>query len=153
VASAGLGYALGKRILLAFDLAGGSAWTKQIQAASDMGNMSSSSRNRLLFYSAHVAVQADLWRKLFASASLLSLTQTSQNQTISVFLEPFLDGGSQNVFNQFTGNHLTINSSDFGVGWRFSHGFLAEYIYSTDYGLTPSRHTLLLRHNFRLGHE
>jgi len=153
VASAGLGYAPGKRILFAFDFAAGSAWTKESQSASDSGNLLSTNRNQIRFYSAHTAVQADIWRKLFASASLLSLTQTSQNQTILVFLEPFLDGGSQNTFNQITGNHLTVNSSDFGVGWRFSHNFLAEYIYSTDYGLTPSRHTLLLRHNFRLGHE
>jgi hypothetical protein len=153
VLSAGLGYAPRKRILLAFDLAGGSIWTTESQTASETKVVVESSRNQMLFYSAHAAIQADIWRRLFASASLLSLTQTTQNHMITVFIDPSLDGVSQNVFNRVLGDHFVTNSSDFGIGWRFNHNFLAEYIYSTDYGLTSPRHTILLRHNFRIGHE
>ena len=38
--------------------------------------------------------------------------------------------------------------SNFGLGWRFTPNFLAEYIFSTDFGQTSPRHTLLFRYTF-----
>jgi hypothetical protein len=59
----------------------------------------------------------------------------------------------QDVPNKISRDYFTDYSSDFGIGWRFSSHFLAQYIYSTDYGLTPPRHTIMLRYSFRSGRE
>ena len=105
------------------------------------------------FLSAHVALQTDIWRRMFASASLLSLTQASQSQLMAGSTEPPPRSFGRDVPNRISRNHFTDYFSDFGIGWRFSSHFLAQYIWSTDYGLTSPRHTLLLRYNLRLGRE
>jgi FecR-like protein len=153
LASVGLGYAPSRRILLAFDIAGASAWTRDRQHESVTGNLLEDNRDRMDFLSAHAALQMDIWRKMFANASILSVTQASQRRLMAGRIEPLLTIVGQNVPNGISGNHFTDYSSDFGIGWRFSSYFLAQYIYSTDYGLTSPRHTLLLRYSFRLGRE
>lgn len=153
LASVGLGYAPSRRILLAFDIAGASAWTRDRQHESVTCNLLEDNRDRMDFLSAHAALQMDIWRKMFANASILSVTQASQSRLMAGRIEPLLTIVGQNVPNGISGNHFTDYSSDFGIGWRFSSYFLAQYIYSTDYGLTSPRHTLLLRHSFRLGRE
>jgi hypothetical protein len=52
--------------------------------------------------------------------------------------------------NGITRHRLTVYDSEFGVGWRFTNKFLAEYVFSTNYGLAPSRHVFLLRYSFRV---
>jgi hypothetical protein len=66
---------------------------------------------------------------------------------------PLPTSAGQGVPDGISRSHFSDYSSDFGIGWRFSSRFLAQYIYSTDYGLTPPRHTLLLRYSFRSGRE
>jgi hypothetical protein len=152
-ASAGLGYAPSRRILLAFDISGGSSWTKDRQSHSDTGNLMQVSRDSIHFLSTHAALQTDIWRRMFASASILSLTQASRGNLLAGSIEPLPTRFGQSVPNGISRNHFTDYSSDFGIGWRFSPYFLAQYIYSTDYGLTPPRHTFLLRYSFRSGRE
>jgi hypothetical protein len=153
VASVGLGYAPSKRVLLAFDIAGGSSLTRDRQQESATGNLLSDNRDRMHFVSAHAAFQTDIWRRMFASASILSVTQASRSQPMAGNIKPLLTSVGKSVHDGISRNHFTDYSSDFGIGWRFSSHFLAQYIYSTDYGLTSPRHTLLLRHTFRLGSE
>jgi len=38
---------------------------------------------------------------------------------------------------------------DFGSGWRFNRNILAEYIFSINNGLGPTRHVFLLRYTFK----
>jgi FecR-like protein len=153
VASAGLGYAPSRRILLAIDISGGSSWTRNRQSYSDTGNLMKLSLDPMHFLSTHVAVQTDIWRRMFASASMLSLTQTSQSQLMAGSTEPPPTSVGHDFSNRISRDHFTDYFSDFGIGWRFSSHFLAQYIYSTDYGLTPPRHTLMLRYSFRSGRE
>jgi hypothetical protein len=40
--------------------------------------------------------------------------------------------------------------SDFGAGWRFTRNLFAQYVYSTDYGVSSATHTLMLRYTFHL---
>ena len=103
----------------------------------------------------HGAVQADLTRRLFVSASLLNVWQ---RHDLSVNLFPDRYGQSmlvQDSFFPFTpaafqsGSHF----SDFGVGWRFSRNLFAQYLYSTDYGVSSASHTLMLRYTFHLRRE
>jgi len=49
-----------------------------------------------------------------------------------------------------TRDRTTTYYSEFGVGWRFSDSFLAEYVFATDYGVTQPSHVFLLRYNFRV---
>lgn len=53
--------------------------------------------------------------------------------------------------NGLTRDHFTDYFSNLGLGWRFNRNFLAEYIFSTDFGQTSPRHTLLLRYTFSRG--
>ena len=39
--------------------------------------------------------------------------------------------------------------SDFGAGWRFTRNLFAQYVYSTDYGVSSASHTLMVRYTFR----
>jgi hypothetical protein len=57
------------------------------------------------------------------------------------------------VPNGRTRDRFTDYFSNFGVGWRFSPNFLAEYVFSTDFGQTAPRHTLLIRYTFNLGEK
>ena len=153
VASAGLGYAPSRRILLAFDISTGYSLTKDRQSYDVTGNLMKVSRDPMHFLSAHAAFQTDIWRRMFSSASILSVTQASQSLLMTGRIETPRTSSGQGVPNGISRDHFTDYSSDFGIGWRFSSRYLAQYIYSTDYGLTSPRHTLLLRYSFRLGHE
>ena len=153
VASAGLGYAPSRRILLAFDISSGSSLTKDRQFYGVTGNQMKVRRDPMRFLSAHAALQTDVWRRMFASASILSVTQASQSGLMGGSIESPRTSTGHGVPNGISRDHFTDYSSDFGIGWRFSSRYIAQYIYSTDYGLTSPRHTLLLRYSFRLGRE
>ena len=115
----GLGYALNRRTVLSFDVAGGVA---QQESAGHFGSV-------------HIAVQTDVTRRLFASASYLNLWQ---RQGMTWY------PGSYPI-----GSHF----SDFGAGWRFSRNLFAQYLFSTDYGFSTPSHTIMLRYTFRLKGE
>lgn len=148
----GLGYALRPRTVFSFDVSGGFARTRNLRREDFTGNPLESERKAARFLSLHAALQADVWRKLFVSSSILSVTQSRvtdlqlfpdrfgrQLTTDGVFLP---DGRSRDRFTDYFSN--------FGVGWRFKPNFLAEYIFSTDFGQTSTRHTFLLRYTFNL---
>ena len=132
----GLGYILRPRTILSFDIAGGLINTSQRRTDDLSGNLLETELKRARFLSLHAAIQTDVWRNLFVSASLLSLTQSSITDS-TVF-----------TTSKRTSVFFTDFFSNFGVGWRFKPNYIAEYILTTDYGQTPPRHTFLLRHTF-----
>ena len=149
----GIGYALRPRTVFSFDVAGGFARTHNLRREDATGNSLEAERQTARFLSLHGAVQADVWRKLFVSGSVLSVTQ-SRVTDLQLFPDRFgrrlttdglfaTDGRSRDRFTDYFSN--------FGVGWRFTPNFLAEYILSTDFGQTSPRHTLLLRYTFNKG--
>ena len=137
----GLGYVFRPRTIFSFDIAGGLISSNQRQTEDLTGNLMETERQRTRFLSFHAAVQTDVWRNLFVSASLLSLTQSRSTDT-AVF-----DNG---IFS--TGKRIRSFYTDFysnyGIGWRFKPNFIFEYILTTDYGKTAPRHTFLLRYTF-----
>lgn len=149
----GLGYALRPRTLLAFDVAGGLSRTRSLRREDATGNILEEERQTARFLSLHGAVQADVWRRLFVSGSILSLRQSratdlglfpnrfGQRLTTEGVFEP--GGRSRDQFTDYFSN--------FGVGWRLTPNFVAEYIFSTDFGQTSPRHTLMLRYTFTIG--
>ncbi|MDT5059778.1 MAG: hypothetical protein QOH63_237 [Acidobacteriota bacterium] len=149
----GLGYVLRPRTVFSFDVAGGAAHITDSRREKATGNLLEDERKKAFFLSLHAAVQADVWRRLFVSGSVLSVIQS---QVADLHLYPDSFGRrvtSDGLFEPDgrTRNHFTDYFSSFGTGWRFSRNFLAEYIFSTDFGQTSPRHTLFLRYTFSRG--
>lgn len=145
----GLGYAFHPRVVFTLDLAGGFANTTATRA--DLtGNALEPDRRTSTFISTHTAAQADVWKNLFVNVSLLTVRQNVyRNFTLQpdAFGRPLTSDGTP--ADGYTSDRLTSYYSEFGVGWRFNSAFLAEYVFSTDYGKTPASHVFLLRYSFR----
>jgi hypothetical protein len=146
----GLGYALTRRTTLSFDLAGGSArtWAARTEDATGALLENAVADNR--FVSAHAAVQMDITRRLFVTASFLNVWQ-GHNLNVNLFPDRF--GNVTSVEDAFfpmtpAPGQYAPRFSDFGAGWRFSRDLFAQYVYSTDYGATAATHTLMLRYTF-----
>jgi len=149
----GLGYLFRPHTILSFDVSGGSTRVTETRRERATGKLVENAKRRSLFLSLHTAVQADVWRRLFVTGSMLSVTQFETND---LFLYPDRFGRRVNSDGMFEPNgrsedRFTDYFSNFGVGWRFTPNFLAEYIFSTDFGQTSPRHTLLLRYTFNHG--
>jgi hypothetical protein len=151
--SLGLGYVLRARTVFSFDVAGGVSRTNSLRRAEASGNILEDERQHNRFLSLHGAVQSDLWRRLFASASILFLAQSRLADT-ALFTDRFGILPANDSLIAPSGR-IRIGSnnyfSNFGIGWRFTPNFLVEYILSTDYGHNPASHTLLIRYTFNLG--
>jgi hypothetical protein len=107
------------------------------------------------FLSLHGAVQADVWRRLFASGSVLSVTQ-SRVTDLQLFPDSYgrrLTTGGLSATDGRSRDRFTDYFSNFGAGWRFTPSFLVEYVFTTDFGQTSPRHSLLLRYTFRAGEK
>jgi hypothetical protein len=148
----GFGYAFRPRIVFTLDLAGGFAYSTTIRTEDATGNLLERNHRTSPFLSAHEAIQADVWRRMFVSASLLTVRQTLSK---GLTLYPDRFGRlltSDGIFapNGLTRDRSTIHYSEFGAGWRFTDNFLAEYVFSTNYGVTRPSHIFLLRYSFRI---
>lgn len=150
--AAGIGYAFRPRIVFTLDLAGGFSNTTTTRTEDATSNLLERNRRSSPFLSAHEAIQADVWRHLFVSGSLLTIRQTLSTN-LALYPDRFGRSlTSDGIFapNGLTRGHSTIYYSEFGAGWRFTDNFLAEYVFSTNYGLTRPSHIFLLRYSFRV---
>ena len=146
----GLGYALTRRTTLSFDLAGGSARTWAARTEDATGALLQNAVADSRFVSAHAAVQIDITRRLFVTASFLNVWQ-AHNLSVDLFPDRF--GNTTSVEDAFfpmnpVPGQYAPRFSDFGAGWRFTRDLFAQYVYSTDYGATSATHTLMLRYTF-----
>lgn len=151
----GLGYAPRPRTVFSFDVAGGAARINDSRREDATGNLLETERKKAFFLSLHAAAQADVWRRLFVSGSVLSVTQ-SRVADLTLYPDRFgrlLTDDGLLAPNGRTRDRFTDYFSNFGIGWRFSPNFLAEYILSTDFGQTSPRHTLFLRYTFGRGEK
>lgn len=146
----GLGYFLNPRTIFSFDMSGGWARVSNTRNERATGNLLEDEKKRALFLSLHAAVQADVWKRMFVSGSMLSVSQFERND---LMLYPDRFGRRVNGDGVFAPSgrsydRFTDYFSNLGVGWRFTPNVLAEYIFSTDFGQTSPRHTLLFRYTF-----
>lgn len=149
----GLGYALRPRTLLAFDLAGGWSRARILRREDATGNVLEDERQAARFVSLHAALQTDVWRRLFVSGSIVALRQ-SRTIDLGFFPNRFgqrLTAEGVPAVGSLSHDKFTDYFSNFGMGWRFTPNFLAQYIVSTDFGKTSPRHTLVLRYTFTIG--
>jgi len=136
--SFGLGYAPRPRTVFSFDVADAFSLANDLQRETAAGIPLNSERQRIKSLSAHGAVQTDVWRRLYVNASILTLVQERETRL------PL-------PANSLTRARLASYHSDFGIGWRFTPNFLAQYVFSTDYESPPPGHSLLLRYTFNFG--
>lgn len=151
----GIGYVLRQRTLLGFDVTGGTSSTDNWWREDTANRLLEAQQQRTKFWSLHAAVQTDIWRGLFASASILTI---AQSRTTDLMLYPDRFGRRLTAEGLFAPTGQTregsaIYYSRFGAGWRLSSSFLAEYVFSTDYGRTSPSHILLLRYTFGTGNK
>jgi len=138
----GVGFFLTSKILLNFDVTGGLSKKPQLNDrpigfGEDSGD--SESRTQETFVSAHAAVQANLWRDLFLSASSLS--------TFHMDIYNLYSNGIVDIFKDNKKRQL----SSVGFGWKFKPNLSAEYLTSYDHTYRVPSYSLRLRYTFNLG--
>ena len=149
----GFGYIFNPRTIFSFDMSGGWARVSDARRERATGNLLEDEKKRALFVSLHAAVQADVWRRMFVSGSMLSISQFERGD-LMLYPDRFgrrVDGDGIFESNGRSHDRFTDYFSNFGVGWRFTPNVLAEYVFSTDFGQTSPRHTLLFRYTFGSG--
>ena len=135
-AAVGFGYLLDRRTVISFDAAGGGSHIATAPA-----------EERRYTASVHAGIRRDLFGRLFASASFLTIWRTAH---MDALLQSAPDPFSMLVAPLYShGKHF----SDFGLGWRFTPNLCLQYIYSTDYGFSPVSHAVMFRYTFRLRGE
>jgi FecR-like protein len=151
----GLGYVPWRGTVLSLDVAGGITRINGRRIERATSNLLQTEKERAPFISLHAALQADVWRRSFLSASVLSVTETHVAD-LALFPDRFgrrVTDDGMFMPNGQTRQRFTDYFGNFGVGWRFNRNFLTEYIFSTDFGQTSPRHTLMLRYTFSRGEE
>jgi hypothetical protein len=146
----GVGFALRRATVLSSDFAFGLSGIHEERLEDATGNLVEGRRERGRFVSGRVGLQTDVWRSLFLRTSTLVIRQ---GDTTDLDLRPDLFGrqltslGLVELSGRSRRNSTSV-FSDFGSGWRFNRNMLAEYIFSINNGLGPTRHVFLLRYTF-----
>jgi FecR protein len=162
----GLGFALNSKILLNFDITGGvfNNDRPEQEPINSSGNFFSYSSYpgsirslRGTSVSGHAAVQTNLWRNLFLSASNITTVRSD------LFNERFLSYNHVSTSSDGTPVYESVESyiryktkdksylSNIGLGWRFKPNFTAEYLYSIDHRYRDNSHSFKIRYTFNLG--
>jgi hypothetical protein len=149
----GVGYAVSRRVLLTVDTAAGTSRVASARFEDATGNLLQNGAANGHFLSVHAAAQVNLTRRFFVSGSLLNVWRL---QRLSVDQFPDQFGWASLAQDSFfplapSAYQLAPRFSDFGAGWSFSPKFFTQYLFTTDYGVTSSTHTLMLRYTFKLG--
>jgi hypothetical protein len=149
----GVGYAVSRRLLLTLDTAAGTSRVASSRLEDSTGNLLQNGAANGHFLSAHTAAQVNLTSRFFVSASLLNVWRV-QHLNVDLFPDQF--GWTSLAQDSFfplapSAYQLAPRFSDFGAGWSFSPKFFAQYLFTTDYGVTSSSHALMLRYTFKLG--
>jgi hypothetical protein len=150
-AALGLGYFLNQRTVLSLDFAGAASLASTGRTQIGDGSLLQTGNQNSRFGSMNVGVQTNLTSHLFLNASLLVVMQAYD---LSQAIYPDSFGNTEPITDPFlpltaTGYRPPRRSSDFGVGWQFSNGLSAQYVFSTSYGVDSGGHTFMLRYMFQ----
>jgi hypothetical protein len=147
----GIGYTFTPRAVFSLDVAGGFVRSKVLRTEDATGNLLENQSRNNRFLSVDAALQVDVWRHLFVSGSVLATRRSSGSNLILLpdrFGRRLTSDGLLSP-GGIASDRTMSYYSEFGLGWRFNSGFLAEYVISTDYGVSAPTSTLLLRYTFR----
>lgn len=154
-AGIGFGYLLKPQTIFSVDLNGGFVNGNSTRTKDSTGELTETNKRNSKFASFHAAVQTDIWKGLFGSASINNFYRSNALDQ-SIFTNNLLS--SKNPFGTFANDIFTRNSanytfSDFGLGWRFNPHYIVQYTFTTDYGKTTPRHNVLFRYSFSFGKD
>lgn len=135
----GIGYALFSRAVLSLDLSMGRARENSLGRSHfssvppgiRYGAPDYQAHERAYFRAWHIGGQTDVWRNLFAGASLFGIRAGKR---------------SSHEFPQES--YVEYKLLNLSAGWRLTPNWTAQYVYFTSYGNTRPSHTLLLRYEF-----
>ncbi|HEV8159182.1 MAG TPA: hypothetical protein VGP58_09135, partial [Pyrinomonadaceae bacterium] len=151
----GLGYLWRPRTIFSFDVSGGLIRNKSNRYEDLTGNLLETRAGDSGFLSAQAVVQTDVWRNLFVSASILSLSQSGSTDS-RLFADRFgrrLNSAGivtpDGIMKSFDQNFY----SNYSIGWRFKPNFIFQYTLTTDYGQSNLRHSFLFRYDFNFSRD
>lgn len=146
----GFGFVLRPGTLLSMDLSAGRIFDDQNLSEDSTGNPLERKTQSKTFYSMHLAAQSDIWKGIFAGASVLGLGQRFSLER-SLFPDQYgrrLTGEGLFATDGLTRNVFTDPLADLNVGLRLKNLLVLQYVYTTDFGRSPSSHILMLRFDF-----
>lgn len=146
----GFGYMLRPGTFFSVDLAAGKIDIGESINEDATGNLLERTHERKHFFSVHAAAQSDLWKGLFAGASVIGL---GQRLTLDRTLFPDRFGRKLTSTGLFAPDGITRDIftdpiADLSLGLRMKQKFVLQYVFTTDFGRTPGSHILMLRLDF-----
>jgi hypothetical protein len=149
----GLGFLLRPSTVFSFDFSGGTSYVHLARGQSSTNQLLQTGYGDSRYISAHGAIQTGVWKQLFVSASLLAVSRNYQSG-FALFADSF--GRTSKVYSSFLPASSTFSASrysDYGAGWRFTPNLFVQYVFSTDYGVSDSSHTVMFRYTFHFKKE
>lgn len=145
----GMGFALPRNTLFAFDLMGGVFRTTKpsVEGPIDLFRYRS---ERGHFASGHAAVQTDIASKAFASASFLLTARKSRYDSDAILRiqVPDISYIHLSAISLPYNESYTGKFTNLGVGWKFKPTMITEYLYSIDHTRRSPSHSVLFRYTF-----
>jgi hypothetical protein len=142
----GIGYAFRPNTIFIFDLAGGFYHTSKPTFLSPTSTVRFQ-KERSNFLSAHAATQTDIWKRMFASASFLTVRRTNAFELEGP--PPVLFNGQDYLRPPYRQSYTDL-FSNVGIGWKFKPNLIVQYLFSTDHSRRAPSHSLLFRFTFDL---
>ncbi|HKX33475.1 MAG TPA: FecR family protein [Blastocatellia bacterium] len=147
---AGIGFALRPRTVLSVDLSNGrSSEDYRYTGSHSVPGVTisgSDGNSQLSFRSWHFGGQTDVWRKLFAGASLFLVRERTTSRSIATWPEGYDGILSEGALQNFSRD--SYSSSNFSAGWRLTPVWTAQYVYFTSFGRNSPSHSIVIRREF-----
>ncbi len=151
----GVGYLLGQRTMLIGDFGYGLSNIDAVRYQDGNSLLLQNGASASHFESVHVALQRELTKRVFLLASFVNVWE-GNSLSYSVFPDSigYSQPLSDSLFSTSPASYQSPHHlSDFGAGYRLSKNLLAQYTFSTNYGYSPSSHTLMLRYTLHFSKE
>ena len=131
----GIGYALGDNTVLSFDISGGTERYK-LKFNADGTGFDLPKFEAINFVTVHVGGQTEIRKRLLASGSFLYTSGCCLATNPFFFISRF------QLNKEVPNMYLNL-----GAGWRIKQNWIAQYVYSSDFGSSLPSHTLMFRYD------
>jgi len=129
----GIGYALGEDTVLSLDLSGGTEHYN-LKLNVNGADLEPPKFPGINFITAHAGGQTEIRKRLLVSGSYLFTSGCCLS------LSPFVS--RLRLEKDLPSRHLNL-----GAGWRIKQNWIAQYVYSSDFGASLPSHTLMFRYD------
>jgi len=131
----GIGYALGEDTVFSVDISGG---TERYDLKFNAGGTGFDlpKFQAINFVTAHAGGQTEIRKRLLVSGSYLYTSGCCLSANPFIFISRF------QLNKELPSQYLNL-----GAGWRIKRNWIAQYIYSSDFGSSLPSHTLMFRYD------